>query len=286
MVTIHSKIAGLFLVACFVWGATAMAGLQKDIQQETDNNPFFKEQGLSVRVSETNGYVTLEVTEGNREVREIIYEGVDISSITGSAITMDMLDLDKSACETLSALNRTIKRIEKMEGVKEVAVKALINTEKDRLAAPGPNAERQTQGSDAAWGQKNEVREKPLAVANNYQGLTTFEGIWKGSSRGSDGLFKKADYEHEITISKQQPFVWVRTGGSTKYAKWVYAVVSSDVNQVSAVYDEGTVRSKVVFSMAPGDPNRAKLVEELYRLRTGDHPMYIREDVYQLQRAP
>ena len=87
------------------------------------------------------------------------------------------------------------------------------------------------------------MREKPIAVAQNNQRSATIEGIWKGSARGSDGLFKKADYEHEITISKQQPFVWVRTGGSTKYAKWVYAVLSSDVNQVSAVYDEGTVRS-------------------------------------------
>ena len=151
---------------------------------------------------------------------------------------------------------------------------------------PGPNTGRQAQGGDIAGGQKHEVREKPIAVAQNNQRSATIEGIWKGSARGSDGLFKKADYEHEITISKQQPFVWVRTGGSTKYAKWVYAVLSSDVNQVSAVYDEGTVRSKVVFSMAPSDPYRAKLVETLYRLRPGDDPMYIREDVYQLQRAP
>lgn len=130
----NRKLVGLLALSFTMSVLTVVAGLQNDIQQEIDNNPFMKEQGIKIRVAEEAGYVTLEVAEGNRQVRKIIYQGVDISTIAGSAYMLDTLDFDKSACETLSTINRTIQRIEKMDGVKEVAVKALINTEHDQLA--------------------------------------------------------------------------------------------------------------------------------------------------------
>ena len=107
--------------------------LKEKIQQELDANPFLKEQGIKIEAQkEENGYVTLEMTEGNRRVRQGIVEGLDIQNI--SSVELGLASWGKAERETLALVKRVVARVEKLPGVKEVIVKAAINTLQDQAS--------------------------------------------------------------------------------------------------------------------------------------------------------
>ncbi|MCX7010907.1 MAG: tetratricopeptide repeat protein [Kiritimatiellaeota bacterium] len=112
----------------------AMTSLSEKIQKELDANPFLKDLGLKILVQkEENGYVTLGVVKGNKKIRKAIYDGIDIQNVTG--IEIGFADCGKEEREAIAALKRVIGMVGKFPNVKEVALKAAINTNEDQAAA-------------------------------------------------------------------------------------------------------------------------------------------------------
>jgi len=115
------------IIICFVLclGFTSHShalfdNLKDKIQKELDVNPFLKKQQIKLKVTdETNGYVTIEMYEGNHKVKERIDEGIDI--LTGQ-IEQQWFWRDASAAEkeTVKILRRTLGVIKSMNDVKEV----------------------------------------------------------------------------------------------------------------------------------------------------------------------
>ena len=65
----------LFTISLFLvpTNADAFSSLKSKIQKELDVNPYLKKQKVKLRVTgEESGYVTIEMYEGNRGVREAI----------------------------------------------------------------------------------------------------------------------------------------------------------------------------------------------------------------------
>ncbi|NBK26534.1 MAG: sel1 repeat family protein, partial [Spirochaetia bacterium] len=106
--------------------------LRGRIQSELDANPFLREQGIRLQVvKEENGYVTIEMVEGDKKVREVIDEGVDG---LGAGIDNRYLwaGATQSEMKTVNALKRSLAYVKKMEGVKEIQLVAVVNTREDR----------------------------------------------------------------------------------------------------------------------------------------------------------
>jgi|APFre7841882590_1041340.scaffolds.fasta_scaffold09827_2 TPR repeat protein len=111
--------------------ALSTGGLKEKLQEELDNNPFLQQNQIRLKViDEKNGYVTIQMYEGNRRLREAINKGSDIFS--------NKIDLErgsegtnKKADQSLNALKKTLEYINKMDGVKAVLLTATVNTAQD-----------------------------------------------------------------------------------------------------------------------------------------------------------
>jgi len=127
--------------------------LKGKIQSELDANPFLREQRIKLQVvKEENGYVTIEMAEGNRKVREAIDAGVDVLG-AGIDNRYLMFGATENELKTVNALKRSLAYVKKMEGVKEVQVVAAVNTRLDRaeeLLSKGLEAEEQKEVQRAA----------------------------------------------------------------------------------------------------------------------------------------
>ena len=117
---------GSFTASVFAWG-----GLKSKIQDELDSNPFLKNGGIKLRVvSEENGYVTVEMYEGQRKIRESINKGWDINSENETILLGKFEGCYK---DKIIVLRKSINYIQKMEGVKEVLLTAALNTATDKF---------------------------------------------------------------------------------------------------------------------------------------------------------
>ena len=120
--------------------------LKGRIQSELDANPFLREQGIRLQViKEESGYVTIEMAEGDKKVREMIDEGVDV---LGARIDNRYLwvGATQSEMKSVNALKRSLAYVKKMDGVKEVELIAVVNSRLDRaeeLGRKGTEAEEQ-----------------------------------------------------------------------------------------------------------------------------------------------
>ena len=115
----------LFIVTPFSGEAGLLSSLKEEIQQELEVNPFLKKQGIVLKVVEVeSGYVTLEMVEGNRLVREKIKNGQDVESTQWN-------NANPEEKNSINALKRTIDVIKGMEGVKAIALEASTNKPED-----------------------------------------------------------------------------------------------------------------------------------------------------------
>lgn len=106
--------------------------LKAKIQTELDSNPFLKEQKIKLKVlKEENGYVTIEMSEGNKQIREDIKNGTDIHSaqFENKWLTADATEDEK---KTANALKKSLGYIQKMDGVKELLVTASLDSKEDK----------------------------------------------------------------------------------------------------------------------------------------------------------
>jgi len=122
-------IVSFILVCC---GPGERGGLKGKIQKELNKNPFLQETEIKLKViEEENGYVTIEMFEGSRKIRDKIDKGHDIFSIQ---FEQDWLWLGASQEEKkgVNALRKSLNYVKKMDGVKDVVLTAAVNTPIDR----------------------------------------------------------------------------------------------------------------------------------------------------------
>jgi TPR repeat protein len=109
-------------------------GLKEKIQTELDKNPFLAKEQLKLRVTEEkNGYVTIDVYEGSRKLREAIHQ------INGQMFSRDHLSdrilvEDRTNQEKVRVIAGAIEIIKKIDGLKQVSLTAPINTTEDQSA--------------------------------------------------------------------------------------------------------------------------------------------------------
>lgn len=123
----------ILFVLCLFTSMDTMAwgSLQTTIQTELDGNPFLKEAKIKLRViDEKNGYVTIEMAEGERALREGISKGFDIND-SNDSLTRGHYCY-KCSESNLNILKKSINVIRQMQGVKEVLLKAAVNTPLDQ----------------------------------------------------------------------------------------------------------------------------------------------------------
>jgi len=112
---------------------TASSDLKSTIQKELDGNPFLQKQKVRLGVvEEQNGYVTIEMYEGSRELRRAINEGLDV--LTGQIEQTSFWNTEegKSARKSSNAIRRSLNYINKLHGVKEILVTSRVHTQLDQ----------------------------------------------------------------------------------------------------------------------------------------------------------
>jgi TonB family protein len=124
----------LTLIICFMYPMKVLAwgDLKEKIQKELDNNIFLQKERIKLRViEEKNGYVFIEMYEGNRKIREGINKGIDIQTpqFEQKWASDGSSESEKKA---LNALRRTISHVKTIDGVKEVQMTSKVNTQLDR----------------------------------------------------------------------------------------------------------------------------------------------------------
>lgn len=125
--------------SCYAFGS-----LKDKIQYELDGNPFLKKQDIKLRVTdEANGYVTIDIYQGNRKLRESIHNGADIMT---SQIEQAWAWSGSSVNEknSLTILRKTIGVIQKIEGVKEILLTASVDTPRDNTKDTVPSNKRES----------------------------------------------------------------------------------------------------------------------------------------------
>ena len=122
----------MFTVNITIKEAIAYGNLKDKIQEELTVNPFLKKYGMKLKVTEeTEGYVTIDLYEGNRKLRERIHSGADILTYQIENL-MGMKRITKEEKESVTVLRKTLGVIKEMHGVKEIMLTASINTINDR----------------------------------------------------------------------------------------------------------------------------------------------------------
>ena len=119
----------LALSSLFLADLYAQGSLAKQIQAELDVNPFLKEEGIKLRVvEEVSGYVTIEMFEGSKTVREYIIK--DLASLEEWSNT-EASDADQ---KTVYLINKAIAPIKEMDGVKDVLLSASLGKQLQQTA--------------------------------------------------------------------------------------------------------------------------------------------------------
>ncbi|UCE07902.1 MAG: TonB C-terminal domain-containing protein [bacterium] len=111
--------------------ARAWGDLKERVQNELDGNPFLEKEKIRLKViDEKNGYITIEMYEGNRKVREGVNKGFDIFS-THFEQKWFWDGVSKAERNSLNVLRKSLNYIKRMEGVKEILLTAVVGTQLD-----------------------------------------------------------------------------------------------------------------------------------------------------------
>ncbi|MEI6562246.1 MAG: tetratricopeptide repeat protein [Verrucomicrobiota bacterium] len=97
--------------------------LEESIQKELDASPYLAAQQLKMHVlSEKQGSVTLELTNGPQKLRDLFRRGYEINS---SALAET--NLDPEVVQALRSVKRTLNVIKGMDGVKELSLTGALS---------------------------------------------------------------------------------------------------------------------------------------------------------------
>ena len=95
----------------------------EQIQKELDSSPFLAAQQLKMHVvSERQGNVTLELTEGPKKLRDLFRRGYEINS---SALAET--NLEPEVVQALRSVKRTLNVVKGMDGVKEISLTGALS---------------------------------------------------------------------------------------------------------------------------------------------------------------
>ena len=122
--------AALLLATC-----ASASPLQEKIQKELDASPFLAAQKLAMHVlSERQGAVTLELTEGPQKLRDMFRRGYELNS---SALAE--VNLEPDVVQALRSIRRTVHVIKKVEGVQEISLTGALSSAVVPAATPSPS---------------------------------------------------------------------------------------------------------------------------------------------------
>ena len=171
--------------------------LKDQIQKELDTNLYLQVQHMKMRLlDEKEGNVTLELTEGPRELRDLFRKGYEIK---GDALAEK--NLSEDAVMALRSVKRVLKTVGNLDGVKNISLTGAIDylaetadTPKDkqqaaqggsiRLTALGAEVQKALDSNPYLLAQQLKVR-----VLDERQGNLSLE-ITQGAKKLRD-LFRK-----------------------------------------------------------------------------------------------
>lgn len=193
----------------FTVSALALSGsLKEKIQEELDGNLFLEKERIRLRVvEEKNGYVTIEVYEGPRFLREAIYEGFDIErfvELDGGFAGM-FAEITAADRRGVTALKKALAYVRRMTEVKKAMLVAAVNMPVDRAEDLAKKAEQGDVGAQATLGW---MYVKGEGVAKDY--LKAVKWFGKAAEQGD--------------ASAQANLAWIYAKGkgvATDYAKAV-----------------------------------------------------------------
>ncbi|MCX6967339.1 MAG: hypothetical protein NTZ46_06070 [Verrucomicrobia bacterium] len=123
------------LLLCALLNGTALAGtLREQMQAELDSSPALAAQQVKMRVAEERqGSVTLEMTQGPKQLRDLFRKGYEIN---GSAFAD--WNLEPAALKALRSVRKTVHTLKLLPGVKEISLTGALDAagEKNRDNPP------------------------------------------------------------------------------------------------------------------------------------------------------
>ncbi len=103
-------------------------GLKSKVQDEMDQNPFLQKEKIKIRVTdEKNGYLTVEMYEGDANLRKCISKE-KIADTTNIAVCRAYAIGDKDTASSIQALQLSMEVLKKIDGVKSIMLTASVNT--------------------------------------------------------------------------------------------------------------------------------------------------------------
>ena len=124
---IFSNKASVLLLSFFLFftilhSVSASDNLKDKIRQEVDNNPFLKKQQIKLKVlDEQNGYITIQMVEGDPELRKAIGKGFDIDTQDAAS------GCEKCSLISIKVIKKSINYLKRIDGVKEILLTAVYS---------------------------------------------------------------------------------------------------------------------------------------------------------------
>ena len=177
------------------------SALEEQIQKALDASPFLAEQQLKMHVlSENNGTINLEVTEGPKKLRDLLRRGYEIN---GSGLSE--MDLEPEIVKPLRGIKRALTGIKSMQGVKEITLTGALSgvaPAEAQADQPGPQeepnpllAEIQEKLDSSPFLAEQQVKMRVLSENNGLVNLEVSEGpkklrdlLRKGNEINGDGM--------------------------------------------------------------------------------------------------
>ena len=108
-------------------GSARADALREQIQNELEASPFLQAQQVKMRViEEKQGFVTVELTEGPKKLRDLFRKGYELD---GAALADT--NFKEDTLKALRSIKRTLKIIKGFKGVQEISLTGAINTTMD-----------------------------------------------------------------------------------------------------------------------------------------------------------
>lgn len=184
--------------------------IKSKVQDEIEKNPFLKEEHLRLKVEdEKNGYVTIELEEGNNQLLNLIHQGIPLSQLAS-----DGSETGKS----IEVMKLTVETLARIEGVKAI-----------KLIAKSPEVRARTLMLQA-WKEKDSTRQlkminSALKIAPNDRSTLALASNIYYTRKDIENAVK---YSHYVIMNFDQHYD----------ANLLLAVIYTDQNNPKAACDQ------------------------------------------------
>ena len=166
--------------------------LEEQIQKELDASPYLAAQQVKMRVvAEHQGNVTLEVSEGPKQLRDLVRKGYEIN---GNGLSEAKLNVD--AIKALRCVKRTVTLIKGIKGVQEISLTGALNPLMDQAENYYEEASQQLTQSDS----KVRMEAIPLLIKSAEMGFV----------RAQADLAKAYQDGVDVREDDEQAFFWLQ----------------------------------------------------------------------------